>query len=299
MMEAIDLYFMPELNNPSLVAGGPGGGEMAVTVARYLKDTLGAEEFGEIRSHDFFEPTAVRIRDNIVEEPEFPEGKFYFWKGEHGNDLIIFVGDAQPHTREYALVHLVLDVAEKFATKRVYTSLASPTHIYHTRKPKIYGAATNTDLIQEMENRGISPMGSGAIPGMNGMLLGMAKARELEGICLLSEVPIYTTELANPRAAKAIIEVLTPLLNTEIDMTQIDQLINKMDDDIERNVFHLMTSLREGAEEFVKYLDRLREQANTEEETPIEDLPGYSEELLKEVEQFLKDAQKGENDEAG
>ncbi|MFC2039436.1 PAC2 family protein, partial [Chloroflexota bacterium] len=71
-------------------------GGVATIAARYLRDELGAKEFGVIEPYDFFDLEAVSIRNHVVEEPEFPENKFYFWKSRKAKDVIIFIGEAQP-----------------------------------------------------------------------------------------------------------------------------------------------------------------------------------------------------------
>lgn len=287
-MEAIKLYKEPELRNPSLIAAWPGMGGVAIIAARYLKDKLEAEEFGTIEPYDFFEPGLVAIRDHVVAEPEFPESRFYFWDSKGDKDLIIFLGEAQPPVRGYRLASLVLDVAQRLGTKRVYTFAAAPNHIYHTRKPKILGAATHPDLIAELRRHDVIPMSAGTISGLNGLLLGIARGKNMEGLCLLGEIPVYTTPIPNPKSSKAVLEVLTKLLGIEIDMAGIDDWAGKAEEEIERNIEILRESHAEEAKRLLDYLDRLKEQASMEEAEIQEPLGFSTEELLREVERFLK-----------
>ena len=62
------------------------------------------------------------------------------------------------------------------------------------------------------------------ISGLNGLLLGVAKERDIEGVCLLGEVPMYATRIQNPMAALAVLKVLTKMLGIEIDMNELAQL---------------------------------------------------------------------------
>ena len=299
LLEPLNIHFEPELENPSLIAAWPGMGGVASIVAKCLRDELNAQEFGRIEPYQFFEPTAVRIRDNVIEEPQFPQSSFYFWKSNTGKDLIIFMGDAQPSMRGYALGNLILDVAQRFGATRVYTSAAAPAHIHYARKPRILSVVTKPDLVPEVEAQYAKLMSTGTISGMNGILLGMARKRDMEGICLLGEIPIYLTEMANPRASKAIVEVLSNMLGIEVDMTQIDEWIKDMDSEIEKNMLRFMSSLRENAKRFVEYLERLKEREDSEEIATTEELPEYSEELVKEVERFLKEGQSRRDEDIG
>ena len=51
------------------------------------------------------------------------------------------------------------------------------------------------------------------------MFLGVAKERGLEGVCLLGEVPMYTTRIPNPKASLAISTILTKILDIDIDLS--------------------------------------------------------------------------------
>jgi len=62
------------------------------------------------------------------------------------------------------------------------------------------------------------------ISGLNGLLLGVAKEKDIEGVCLLGEVPMYATRIQNPMAALVVLEVLAKMLAIEIDMFELAQL---------------------------------------------------------------------------
>ena len=287
-MEAVRLYREPALRDPSFIAAWPGMGGVAVIAAKHLKDELGAEEFGSIEPYDFFDLGAISVQDHIVEEPEFPESKFYFWESGGGKDLIIFIGEAQPPVKGYRFANLVLDVAKRLRAKRVYTFAAAPGHIHHTRRPKVLGVTTHPGLIEELERNDVIPMGAGSISGLNGLLLGVAKERNMEGICLLGEIPVYITQVPNPRSAKAVLEVLTRLLAIEVDLSELDNWARNAEAEIEKNIEMLRESHGEEAKRLLDYFDRLKQQASAEEAEIQEPLEFSTEELLGEVERFLK-----------
>lgn len=287
-MEAVRLYREPALRDPSFIAAWPGMGGVAVIAAKHLKDELGAEEFGSIEPYDFFDLGAISVRDHIVEEPEFPESKFYFWESGGGKDLIIFIGEAQPPVKGYRFANLVLDVAKRLRAKRVYTFAAAPGHIHHTRRPKVLGVTTHPGMIEELKRNDVIPMGAGSISGLNGLLLGVAKERNMEGICLLGEIPVYVTQVPNPRSAKAVLEVLTRLLAIEVDLSELDNWARNAEAEIEKNIEMLRESHGEEAKRLLDYFDRLKQQASAEETEIQEPLEFSTEELLGEVERFLK-----------
>jgi len=276
-----------------MVAAWPGMGGVAIIAARYLTEKWGAKEFGSIAPEGFFDLSGVLIEDNTVRDLEFPENKFYLSRSRGRRDWIIFIGEAQPLMNGYRLANLVLDVAQKFGVKKLYTFAAAPTHIYHTKKPRVLAVATMPKLIRGLEKYDVAPLKQGSISGLNGLLLGAAKQRNIAGICLLGEIPIYTTHIANPRSAKAVLQVLAQMSNLEIDLTDIDRWVKETGEEIEEKIYQLKESFGEEAKELIDYFARLAEQTSEEELGP----EYKTEELLKEIERFLKDKgeQKGGN----
>ncbi len=214
----------PRLVNPSLVAAWPGVGNVALIAVNYLKDKLKAKVFGELDPSGFFELGGVFIKDNIIEMPEFPRSVFYYWKRgrKAGNDLIIFLSESQPTIGAYEYVSRVLDVTSSFGVKRVYTLAAAITE-HHPDEPRVLGAATSPELVEELKKYGVVPAGDFYVAGLNGLLLGAAKERNMEGICLLGETVKYAAKLANPRSSKAVLEVLVKLLNLKLDMVELGE----------------------------------------------------------------------------
>ena len=130
-------------------------------------------------------------------------------------------------------------------------------------------------------------MPEGSIAGLNGSLLGVGMKIGMDGICLIGEIPVYMVEMVSLRASQAVLQKLTHLLNISIDMTRLDDMIKQSDEDMERNIFRLMISHAEEAKDLINYLEQLKAQAQEETEE-TEGLPEFNEELLKEVERFLK-----------
>ncbi|MBI4181160.1 MAG: PAC2 family protein, partial [Chloroflexi bacterium] len=208
---------------------------------------INAEELGEIEPWEFFYPTKVTIKASVLENLEFPGNKFYY-KRLDGKDLIFFIGDEQPTDgggiyaagkKAYQLANMVLDVAERFGCRRIYTSDATVTLTHHTLKPRVWAATSRSDLNEKLKdypNTILMGEVEGSrnrdnIIGLNGLLLGLAKKRGVEGICLMGEIPDYLTRapFPYPRASKSVLEVLTKFLGIEIDYGALDEMIVRID----------------------------------------------------------------------
>ena len=235
MKNAIKFYKEPHRKACDLLAVWPGIGNVALIVARYIKDKLKAEEIGEIEPFDFFDPIGVMVKSNIIEAPQFPESKFYYWQNPKSDrDLLLFISDEQPSFKGYDLAGCVLDVSQKLKVKRVYTCAAAIARIHHTEKPKVWGAATNQKLLEVLRKHDVILRGDIQIAGLNGLFLGVAKERGFDGICLLGEVPTYTTRIPNPKAALAVLDILAKILAIDINLSELAKLAKESDEQMKK-----------------------------------------------------------------
>ncbi len=295
----IRLYQEPKLEKPDMIASWPGIGNIGVIAVDTLRDQIGAEEFGEIEPWDFFYPKKVVIKAGVVEELEFPGNKFYY-KRLGNKDLIIFIGEEQPvdsgrmyaeGRKAYQMASLVMDVAARFGCRRVYTSGAAVAFTHHALEPKVWAVTSgdnlnqevknykNTILMGEVEGRG----GGGSITGLNGLLLGLAKKKGFEAICLMGEIPDYLSGVPfpYPRAAKAVLEVLTDCLGIELDYGPLDEMAVKIDNLVDGMYQKLPPEVRERVEQRKLVLQIKRETITKEDEQWIKE---HIDELFKEGE---------------
>jgi proteasome assembly chaperone (PAC2) family protein len=243
----IQFYEQPNLVNPVLIASWPGLGNIGPVVADNLLKNIQAQELAEIEPWDFFYPRKASIKAGVLERLEFPTNKFYFKKLEQ-RSVIVFAGEEEPDSDEgiyisgkkaFQLGNLVLDVAEKFGCRRIYTCCAAISLTHHDFKSRVWGVVShdylkpevkgyaNTLLMSESEGQRYT-----RIPGLKGLLGGLAKKRGLEAICLRGEIPDYVARfpLPYPRAARAVLEVLASVLAVNLDFKEIDEMIEHMNE---------------------------------------------------------------------
>ncbi|MHC4694015.1 MAG: PAC2 family protein [Planctomycetota bacterium] len=257
----IKIYKEPELKNPVMFCGWPGIGNIGINAIESLRAVLKAREFAEIEPWDFFNPRKVTIEKGLLKDLEFPGSKFYSQQTRN-HDLIFFIGQEQPSEgriryaegkKAYKIANLVLDVAEKFDCKRVYTSGAAVTQIHHTTKPRVWAVPNTQSLIEEIKKyentilmSGIEGRSSsqGTITGLNGLLLGVAKKRGLDAICLMGEIPYYLqgAPWPYPKGSKSVLEVLSKILDVKLDLSELDELATTVDENIEEFLESLYTA---------------------------------------------------------
>ena len=250
---------------------------MAIIAARYLRRKLGAQGFGHIEPLAFFSPSQVVIKDHLIEMPQLPSNKFYSWSWGQEHDLVLFVGNSQPDPG-YVYCNHVIDVAEELQVERIYTCAAFPLFIHHSSEPKVWGTATTPDLIEYLRGFEARPMEDGTIAGLNGLLLGVAKERGMQGVCLLGEMPVYATQIANPKASRAVLEVLTRMLGVQLDLGELSAWADQVEPAMEK----LYEALPEEAKKAIgKFEDTVTDMRSEELEA--------NQELFDDIERFLHD----------
>ena len=295
----IRIYQEPVLQKPVLITGWPGIGNIGLIAVDTLRSELKAEEFGEIEPWPFFYPKKVVIRNGVLEGMEFPANKFYFKRTEK-RDLLFFVGEEQPSEqgRAYAeghkafqMANLVLDVALRFGCQRAYTSGAAVAAVHHTAKPRVWVVPNQETLIDEVRAYGntvlMSDMearaGQGSITGLNGLLLGVARKRGLEAMCVMGEIPVYLQglPLPYPKASVSVLEVLTAALGVSIRMQEIATVAQRSEAEIEEAYGRFPKEIRE-------QLDRLKGVARAEPAEPGPITEEDKKRIMEEIDRLFK-----------
>lgn len=237
----------PCLKNPILVAAWPGMGEVAIKAALYLKDKLQAVEFAHFTGQEHFSPSNVLVEEGVIGIPARPVGKFYFFKNPAGDrDMIIFISDTQPGIdKGYEYAAALIDFAKNQKAALIYTFAAMPLPIELGQPSKVHVVSTRKDILDDFVKIGVRAMPSGQISGLNGLILGVAKERQMDGVCLLGEIPLYAIQIENPFASMAVLSVLAKILKVSIDLSDLEKHARRMSQEIE----HLIDYLKNPAEE--------------------------------------------------
>jgi hypothetical protein len=243
-MEGIKILKTPKLKKPYLIAAWPGMGEVAFKAASYLVEQLKAVECALIPPEEFFYQTGSTIHEGILELPQLPESKFYYWKNpskdSKRHDLIIFLSNSQPdltHAEVYS--EKIIQYAKSLKTEMVISFASMPQAIEHTHEPAVWFSATNAAIKEEFTKFKFNILNDGQVSGMNGLFLGIAKKAGLKGLCLLGEIPLYTIQIENPKASHAVLEALAKIMNIPIDFTGLIEQARLMDTEINKLLEYL------------------------------------------------------------
>ncbi len=227
----------------TLVCGLPGIAYIGKLSVDYLIQQLKADLVAEVYS-EHFPPYVIIKEDGLV---ELLRNELNLFHREDGQDILFLSGNAQSFSPEgqYEIAETVLDLAVEKGVSRVYSVAALVTD-REFETPNVFCAATSPGLLEEVKAHGAQPLDHGMIGGENGIVLGLARKRGIEGACLMAETHGYQTPtgeyVIDPRAAKAAINVLTQILGMKVDMEPLEKQAMQMDEavakmaEIERKV---------------------------------------------------------------
>ena len=237
----IKILSQVKLHEPVLLAAWPGMGHVALKAFVFLHETLRAQNLAFVEEPDSFRIPGISIQDGLVQSTLLPKSGFYYCNRDgEANDLLFFVGDQQPvGGKEYHLASALLNFAQKHGVKRVITAAAMPTTINHYQSSQVWVTATHDDLLSDLRPYCEKVLREGQISGMNGLLLGVAKQLGMEGLCLLGEIPFYTTEIENPKASLSVLRVLGKILGLRLDLRELEELAEETEKEIDNYLLEL------------------------------------------------------------
>ena len=184
--------------------------------------SMKAKKFAELYSKDF--PPQVFINpDGTI---KLVNNEFFYWKAKKRNqrDIVLLTGDYQGLSSQgqYELVESILDIIQGLGVKQMFT-LGGYGLGREIKEPKVLFATTDVRLVKNMKKYGAvfkKNEPGGGIIGASGLLLGLGKLRGMIGTCFMGETPGY---LVDPKSAKAVLKVLTKVVNVEIDLSRLEE----------------------------------------------------------------------------
>lgn len=235
-MTVIKVSEKVKLNNAILIEGLPGVGNIGRVAVGYLVEELKAKKCAELYSEWFF--PFVMLHDNY--KVHLLKNEFYYVKAKKKGqrDIIFLVGDCQSLTPQghYQVIEKILDYAEEIGVTEIMTIGGLATGDVNKVKKRVIGAVTDEKYLKKYKKLKIDFNAGekvGYIVGAAGLLLGLWKERDKNGICLLGQTtgfPIVT----DPKAAEQVLDVVTKMLSLDIDMTKLEKKVREMEDFIKK-----------------------------------------------------------------
>jgi proteasome assembly chaperone (PAC2) family protein len=276
---------LPTLRRPVLVVAFRGwndGGQGASLAAEHLVSTWDAQQFAEIDPEGFYDFQATRPRvslvDGITRKLEWPDNVFLYASLEGDRDAVVLLGH-EPNLRWRTFTGIVVDLAGELGVELVVSLGALLADVPHTRPAPVTGAGTDPELVARM---GLQASRYEGPTGIVGVLHDACREAGMPSISLWAAVPHYVSLAPSPRAALALCERLSGLLELPIDTRELEAMV----DGYTRHVSEAVSSDEDAA----AYVEDLEQRADLIEES---DLPS-GDSLAAELTRFLREREQGE-----
>tara|TARA_B100000809_G_scaffold232942_1_gene249286 strand:+ start:251 stop:931 length:681 start_codon:yes stop_codon:yes gene_type:complete len=213
----------PDIKKPIIIAAMQDMGNVGSIVINFINKSLKSKPF---RTAKVSFPTYVVDNGGHIDLPNES------WEYKYTDDLIIFGGgNGQPQDNNELnlLCKDVMNVAEKYSAKFIYTLGGFHTNRILKNIPKTYVTTTSLELRKQMEKLELdmTPQKS-LITGFNGLILGFAKKYGIQGIGMYGE--LNQPDVPQYRAAISIIKTIEKLTYRKLGNTEeLEMLAQEID----------------------------------------------------------------------
>lgn len=227
---------MPEnlnLTHPWLVAVWPGMGHVGINAGVYLLSKLGMTEVAELETGDTFDVDSVGVENGLIGPVRRPRSRLFLWRDPaEKHDLVVLVGEAQPPAGKYAFCRRVIDLARRAGIERVFTFAAMATQMHPSHDSRVFAAATDQAMLDELKRLELDVLEEGQIAGLNGVLLGVAAEAGLPGACLLGEMPHIFAQVPFPKASHGVLDAFATIAGVELDLSELAALARNVEEQL-------------------------------------------------------------------
>lgn len=249
---------------------------------RYLRDSLRAILFAEVRPDEFYVFTQSRPHTSPGDNPwdrriTWPANELYFVRGsDHGPDLILLSG-VEPNLKWPAFVAAILDLAQELSVEKVVALGSTLDSVPHTREPLISGSSSNVGLRDAIEQLSVRPSAYEGPTSVHSALLEACDRRGLPNASLWGHGPLYLQDTPNPRVCHTLLRKLDLLLGLRLDLDAISEAAEGFDLQVDRAVAR--------NPELKKYITQLEEAMESRQST--EEMPS-AESVVRDLEEYLR-----------
>jgi predicted ATP-grasp superfamily ATP-dependent carboligase len=292
MPDELRIRERPSLERPILISAFRGwndGGQGASLAAGYLARLWDAQPIANVDPEEFFDFQStrpqVKLVDGVTRQIDWPETAFYRARPDSfERDVVLLLG-VEPNLRWNRFSELIVQYASDLGVELVVSLGSLLADVPHTRPSPVTGSASDPELVERL---GLQASRYEGPTGIVGVLHDSCRRAGVPSVSLWAAVPHYVSLTPSRRAALALCERLSSLLQIPVDVGELQEAAEGYEEQVSRAVAT--------DEETQAYVDDLEERADEIDES---DLPS-GEALAAELTRFLRerDRQNGPPDAA-
>jgi len=288
-MNHVVWHSQPELRSPVLVLAFEGwndAGDAASTALEYVAHRYDADVLATIDPESFFDFSSnrpmVRLREGNTRSIEWPEVSFSLLETQGERDVVILSGP-EPRLRWRTFCEQIVDVATRLDVTMAISLGALLAEVHHAKPVSVFGVSADATLTDKLDLR---PSTYAGPTGIVGVLQDALQRGGIPTMSLWASVPTYVPSSTSPKAALALVERLSSVLDLELTAADLKnaaaryerQIDDLLDDDDE---------LADYAQQILLASVDEPEVVETPRPLPMEDVDGEA--LIEDLEQFLRD----------
>jgi proteasome assembly chaperone (PAC2) family protein len=221
----------------------------------------------------------VSLVDGETRQIDWPENVFLHAPLPGGRRDVILLLGVEPNLRWRTFSTHVAELASSFGVELVITLGSLLADVPHTRAAPVTGSATDPELIESL---GLQASRYEGPTGIVGVLHDACGRAGLKSASLWAAVPHYVSLTPSPRAAKALVDRLAELLESDIDTAELDEAAESYSQQVSEAV---AADVETSA--YVEELERRVDELAAEENLPSGDS------IAAELTRYLRERENG------
>ena len=288
----------PQLRNPILLVSFEGwndASEVATWTARFLVRQWAAPKLAEMDPEDFYVFTETRPQVRISGENQrvidWPSNAFYYHQDPQGDrDYVVLVG-IEPNLKWNTFVDSMMEVIQKAGVSVVLTLGGLLAPVAHTQPPRLTGTATDPDLLDHLQETGVTTSRYEGPTGIVGVLNSALHKAGIPTASLWGNVPHYLSARPNIKVSLSMLRQLNRVFHLDMDLRRVERQASRFEAQVNEAVA--------GNSEITAYVQKLEAaigRSGEEDITPPSELPS-GETVVRELEEYLRRKQEEEPEE--
>jgi len=270
----------PSVHSPVVIAAFEGwndAGDAASTAARYLVERWELDLVADVDPEEFYDFTStrpdVRLDDDGFREIVWPATEIHAGSIAGADQDVVVILGTEPQLRWRTYCDALTQIAIDHGARLCLTLGALLAEVPHTRPTPVVGTAYEPDVVAGLDLR---PSRYEGPTGIVGVLHDAWRRAGLRSASLWATVPAYVPGAPSPKAALALIERTSAMLQTWVPTTDLEIAAASY----ERQI----TELVDADEETATYVADLEVRHDEDPGT----VPS-AETIAEEVERFLRE----------
>lgn len=213
----------PPLNEPTMIVSLSTGlaqyrtlYSQARETAEYMREKMKFERVATIRASGFVPEVLVR-EDGTV---SLPECGIYSSKGK--KDILLLAGDASPSEDQYEFAQTVLELAEGYGVKELFSVGArwAENPLSPDQSPEPKGFSTDAAGVENLKAHGVGIISDEPAPFFSSMVVAVAPEYGIRGYKVSVD---HGEPWPHPRSVTSILEALSSLVGFEISVEPLKE----------------------------------------------------------------------------